>query len=268
MFRKPTQSKRISAISTFSLVASLATAGIATGFTTNASAGTIYSPGDTVLIERNGGYLLNGYDSRSLKVKYNRRGDSGNGSIGTGPFNFTIDGDALLTFCLEIDQTMSVSKNSGRTYTATNDYASFGLTNSEVLLMESLLEQHYNTAVTSLSSNPTTTDKKEAAAMQALLWELTTDDTFNLTSGDFELKSGSNSFTNDVLSLATSWYNTLSSTGFSSNLLHINFFTSANSQDIFQLVTLPQGPPELIPAPAAAGGGLILLGLASRRRRN
>lgn len=162
------------------------------------------------------------------------------GTIQSGPFRLTGSkgfGD-FMAFCVELTQSM---KNKQSYYLWDNSY--YGAT------VDAAVEKLFNFAFGDV------TNATKGAAFQVALWEIISDNNYDLSAGQFKVTGTSAS----VLSTAQYYLDNLASA--TTGAYKMIYMDSETSQD---LVTVA-------PVPVPAAGGMLLLGLgglaAARRRK-
>lgn len=156
---------------------------------------------------------------------------------------------AFLTYCLEINQDIGFGVHhnntpSGIAYDLQPLNAFPGLTGIDQVALEILWSNAHATSLTS---------RVNAAAFQALAWELVIDGTVDLLSGGFKL-DGNDAHAAAVLSQANAWYENIEN-GTWTTRTELMLLTHPNSQDL------------LIPIPEPATLSLLLVGAGAVLRR-
>lgn len=179
----------------------------------------------------------------------------------------------LATFCVELNQ--SISANNSYTYTIDTNLAAMPTIGTTVKAnqIEELWGRYYDPNW----ANPAFAGSLQSTAFQLALWELVYDggSNLNLTSGNFQSKSGSVSNTGTATGLAASWLSSLSSTGSNAAAFNTRFngydlvgLTNGTRQDQITMIQPPpptqHGPVPAPPAVILAGIGFI--GLVGRAR--
>jgi hypothetical protein len=158
------------------------------------------------------------------------------GPLHTGTFNLEEDRGSgwtpLLTYCSEADVGIGFD---------TNPPDTVGLTYNEIAVTadpdytaqeQAVIDVLWANAFTMSTSNFT-----DAAAFQALIWELGQDNNFDLLSGNFQLDT-SDAFTATVASQVNTWYGLIQNhTWTASHPLEL--LDHADSQDLFHVVPEP-----------------------------
>ena len=184
----------------------------------------------------------------------------------TGTFGFEADygtgWEPLQTYCLEPNQYIQFGTQPGDTvgktytYTAIEDYTP--LTTDEGDFLGLLWANAFDDAKASTAN---------AAAFQAIVWETAVDDNFDLTGGNFKLLQ-SNTFTSDVLNIASGWVSKIIGQSWTDSVA-LAVVAHPTSQD-FLTPYVPTTPgPKAVPTPSAwALGtiGLLLVGLRKRAK--
>ena len=187
--------------------------------------------------------------SKSVSLSKNSGGNYNNYTVGlvnlTGAVSNPTDlRGAFTAFCIDINQSIS----NGNTYT---DFNTSLLQNAPIptspmgASKTDKLEQLWYNERSILSSSDS------YAAFQVAVWEIVNDSGLSLTGGSFRAASGS------VRTLAQNYLDKVDGTGGRTALYAI---ASQSAQDFVV-------PSPVIPAPAAAGLGLVGLGMAARRNR-
>jgi hypothetical protein len=207
-------------------------------------------------------YYLNGTSNSDLHVENNN--SSGYYSITTGTLNLDIRDKSnpgsnpsswynFQAYCIEISQPVKFGTNPTDTYGWTYDTASLagyaGISSSDLTFMGKLWANAFDTS---------TTGKVEAAAFQALIWELVYDSTIDLDDDNFDLYRN-NSFTQDVYDLANSWIDNINNNIWTDSI-DLYVLKDDCSQDFITTV------PEPSSMALALVGGLMLLGRGRRER--
>ncbi len=182
----------------------------------------------------------------------------GNGSydfnekVNAGVMNWTNAGTGgqLETFCIELTQTISAGQQ--RTYAMHDDLTAAPRTDGVILSdtkadkLELFWGQYRDLVV----------DSDTASAFQVGIWEIVYDG-----DGVLDIQYGSGTFSvssyssyQDTFGIASQWLNGLDLNGERADLMALS---NAHKQD--QITE--------VPTPGAAAAGLVLLGLATRRRR-
>lgn len=158
----------------------------------------------------------------------------------------------LVTYCIEPTQTVGFGVNPPDTTGLTHDltllrtYSPFN--DTERNFLETLWFHAFDVSLTS---------SRKAAAFQMLVWEITSDDVFNLNSGDFKVDHVNSAFTDDAYDIASQW---------SDNIFN-NLWTGSTT---LYVLSNPDSQNFLTTVPEPASVGLLALGgmlLTLRRRR-
>jgi MYXO-CTERM domain-containing protein len=182
----------------------------------------------------------------------------GNGSydfnkrINAGVMNWTNrdTGGRFDTFCIELTQTISAGQQ--RTYTLHDDLTAAPRTDGVILSdtkadkLELFWGQYRDLVV----------DSDTASAFQVGIWEIVYDGdgVLDIQYGSGTFSVSSHSSYQDTFGIASQWLNGLDLNGERADLMALS---NAHKQD--QITE--------VPTPGAAAAGLVLLGLATRRRR-
>lgn len=176
-----------------------------------------------------------------------------NGDVNTVLFNWTrqdspgpgIDSTIASTFnsyCIDLAQ--NVSGNTNYTFTVKTPIEHGFTSNQEVMLRRLFADRL-----------PLVNSANTSAAFQIAVWEIVHDDDFNLASGSFRVTG-----TGTPVTTAAAWLQEIAAPSyFTENWLpELAVLHSSTAQDQITIV----------PAPATGAlAGLVLMGLASRRRR-
>lgn len=176
---------------------------------------------------------------------YNKR-------INAGVMNWTNrdTGAQLDTFCIELTQ--FISSGQERTYTMHDDLTAAPRTDGVILSdtkadkLERFWGQYRDLVV----------DSDTASAFQVGIWEIVYDGdgALDITYGEGRFSVSSHSDYRDTVGIASQWLIGLNLNGERTDLMALS---NSSKQD--QITE--------VPTPAAAAAGLVLLGLATRRRR-
>jgi len=200
------------------------------------------------------GYYIPGTGSRKLKAT----ADGGDfGSIWTGTFELEADyGDGWLptyTYCTEPTQHIQFGTQpddtTGLTYHVTPLDEYTPVTASEADFLGILWANAFDDS---------TTNRKKAAAFQAIVWETTVDNDLNFTGGDFKLKEA-DAFTADVMDIADAWIANIFDQTWTESVL-LTALTHPRSQD-FLTTEIPE------PSSVALTAAGVLMLLTRRRKR-
>jgi hypothetical protein len=104
------------------------------------------------------------------------------------------------------------------------------------------------------------TDATKTAAFQIAIWEILSDSVYNLTDGNFKATVTP---TPAAASLAQTWLAGLTRTGPLPTMLALK---SATYQDQVFFAPPPENSPPVVPLPAAAWAGLVLMGVMGARK--
>lgn len=221
--------------------------------------------GTTVVRDSNtsNGYYVNGTSSTSLHVENNY--SSGYYNITTGTLNLDIREKSnpgsnpaswvnFQAYCIEKSQPIKFGYNPTDTYGWGYDVVnlssySSSVTSSEVSFLGKLWANAFDLSKTG---------DVEAAAFQALVWEVVYDNTMDLDDDNFDLYRN-NSFTQDAYELAKDWIKNIND-GLWTSTVDLYVLKSDCSQDFITTV------PEPSSMALALVGGLMLLGRGRRQR--
>ena len=192
----------------------------------------------------NGGSVFAAGLARSINIEL----DGMSRSVGAGAFSLQYGSDAdgwtdFLTFCLQLRETLTLPKDHERV--SSTDY----IMDSDDRDALGILYGNFMDVTLGLK------DANSAAAMQAIVWEITEDgaSAFDLTSGVFKL------LTVDVLAEANTLWGLIISGVYAP--VDFNVFAAEGTQDLLTAsVPVPAALPLLL-------SGLAGLGFASRQKK-
>ena len=153
-------------------------------------------------------------------------------NVRAGGFNITDGTTPIVAFCIDLAEHLNLSV----AYDTSGSPFSAGVTD----MLGQLFDGHYEGIDTGT----------KAAAFQVAIWEVITDDAFDLDTGDFRVFNN-----NPVKDLAADYLAGLSA--FDPDAWTLSFFVADGTQD---LVT---GQPAPAPVPLPAAGWMLLAGLGA-----
>ena len=229
------------------MLAAAAILGLGTAMTAEAATVTVGQQGNNVFRDSSNANAWQVGQS----VTFRNEADTGfvNGNFGAGLFRLTADSTTdFLAFCVDLFDTLDLTPPAAY---HRDDFLYAGVTRQRI---------------DALASNALSlvTNSRTASAFQLALWEIITDSTLDLATGDFVSNAG-NAAANNARSDAAVWLKNITHGLWAPTGYTFTFLKSDTNQDV---VAFGLGGPTPVPLPAA--GWLLLAGMgalvAAKRR--
>jgi hypothetical protein len=175
-----------------------------------------------------------------------------------GGFSGTLDGAAVMTYCVELTQEFYWS-TSYTNYTDETATAYFGASSDKALKLARLVSYAFYDSVVHVGN------AAQSTSMQLAVWNIIYDNDYSLSAGSFADTSGYASYANTLLAASQSF----------TNLANVWVLASPTQQDQLHWTKVSAGrpsnadSPSAVPEPGALALVLVALGaagLAARRR--